>query len=126
MTATVTEAAAMEVGTFFTCSWGYDQTNVDFYRVMEVSPSGKTIKVQRWQAKSVAGDGYHDKLVPGDGPVTFPRWVDGQMVGQVPSGIETRRLRPDFGRPAFTVNSYSAAYIWDGAPKYQTDSRSGH
>ena len=47
MTTATAEAspATVEVGSFFECSWGYDQTNVDFYKVVEISPSGKTVKV---------------------------------------------------------------------------------
>lgn len=36
------EIEPVKVGDVFTCSWGYDQTNVDFYAVTKVSASGKT------------------------------------------------------------------------------------
>ena len=31
-------------GDIFYASWGYDQTNIDFVKVVEVSPSGKSVK----------------------------------------------------------------------------------
>lgn len=33
----------LEVGQFFYESWGYDQTNIDFLEVMEISPTRKTV-----------------------------------------------------------------------------------
>lgn len=38
--------AAVKVGDIFYRSWGYDQTNVNFYQVVELSPSGKTAKLR--------------------------------------------------------------------------------
>lgn len=112
---------AVEVGAFFKCSWGYDQTNVDFYKVVGVSATGKTIKVQMW---SSSADG--DRRVPGDKPRTYPRWRDGQLVGEADAAVETRRVQHYSDRPAFHVNSYSDAYLWDGQPAYETPVGAGH
>jgi hypothetical protein len=38
--------ATVKVGDIFYCSWGYDQTNIDFYQVVELSASGKTAKLR--------------------------------------------------------------------------------
>lgn len=38
------EVKAVEVGQIFSCSWGYDQTNVDFYQVTE--KKGLTFTIQ--------------------------------------------------------------------------------
>lgn len=64
--------AGVSVGDFFVCSWGYDQTNIDFYKVVALTPKG--IKIQKWQsamAEVQDGGGYTDALVPGGGPVTY-------------------------------------------------------
>ena len=45
------DKALVKVGDIFYNSWGYDQTNIDWYQVVEVSPTGKTCKVRR-----IAGD----------------------------------------------------------------------
>lgn len=110
------------VGSFFKCSWGYDQTNVDFYRVVGISPSGKTIRVQLWSAKAGGTDG----VVPGDKPMSYPKWVDREMVGEVDAAVLTKRLSSWSDRPTFTVNSHSAAYLWDGHAAYQTPVGAGH
>jgi hypothetical protein len=47
--------AAVEVGSVFHHSWGYDQTQCDFYEVIEKSKSGKTVTVREIGAMSVAG-----------------------------------------------------------------------
>lgn len=107
---TLAERLGVSDGDFFYSSWGYDQTNVDFYRVLEVTPSGKSVKVQHWTSKNI-GDDMHGSMVPGNGPVTSH---DG-----VPAPVQTKRLK-DVGRAAFHINSYSNGYHWDGTPKYQT------
>ena len=36
-----------KVGDILSCTWGYSMTLVDFYKVIKVSPSGKSVTVQR-------------------------------------------------------------------------------
>ena len=43
---TNTTNTSLKVGSIFKSSWGYDQTNVDYYQVTKVNPSGKSITVQ--------------------------------------------------------------------------------
>lgn len=40
-------------GDIFVSSWRYNQTNVDAYQVREITPSGKTVKVQKIATKIV-------------------------------------------------------------------------
>jgi hypothetical protein len=48
----------LQVGTVLRSMWGYDQTNVDYYQVVEVSPSRKTVKIRPIAARSVDGEHY--------------------------------------------------------------------
>lgn len=59
----------VKIGTIFANSWGYDQTNVDFYEVVQVSPSRKSVKLREIAADSVAGSkGYmSDQVKPAPG-----------------------------------------------------------
>jgi len=41
------EQSKLKKGDLFYTSWGYDQTNYDYIAIMEVSPTGKTVKCQR-------------------------------------------------------------------------------
>lgn len=36
----------LKVGDIFYSSWGYDQTNIDFYKVLEITKSGKSARIQ--------------------------------------------------------------------------------
>lgn len=63
----MTQPALPPIGTFFMTSWGYDQTNVECYKVVGHTPSGKSIRLQRWTTKDVGGAGESaHRLVPGD------------------------------------------------------------
>lgn len=100
----------VKVGDIFECSWGYDQTNVDFYEVVGLTPSGKSVKVRRTAKKRT--DDSHVTAAPGacsDTPTTTKRISIGYQ-----------------GRPSFRVSSYADAYLWDGKPTYETPSGMGH
>lgn len=58
----------VQVGDVFSCSWGYDQTNVNFYEVVEITPSGKSVKILPIWGKVVEGDGGpSERVVPDRG-----------------------------------------------------------
>lgn len=132
----MTEMVAPEVkaGDIFVCSWGYDQTNVDFYKV--ISRTAKSVRVQPWEIAYEDKNGPHDSVVAGGGPVMendwsdvtpeMDRWTAQQHVKQVPAPIVTRRLKVWGSTPHFTVNSYSSASLWDGSAQYQTGQGYGH
>ena len=131
------EAPAVKVGDFFASSWGYDQTNVDFYKVVGLTKSGKSVRVQRWTAKVAKDTGPQVYLVPGDSPATYNDWSAvepgddfwerQEKVVERECPVETKRLR--FGGycgASFSVNSYSGAYLWDGTPQMATGQGWGH
>lgn len=130
MTATAVETPVVEVGSIFECSWGYDQTNVDFYKVVEMSKSGKTIKVVKVGLVYTEQMGPHDKVVAGGEPVKGgwvypkegPAYYDPEYVE-----VMTKRLRlGGYGGASFNVASYADAYLWDGKALYQTGYGYGH
>lgn len=73
---TVTAVAPAEVGvtvgTFFVRSWGYDQTNIDFYKVVGLTPKG--VKVQHWSSALVDENKNITHVVPGDRPKQVRVW----------------------------------------------------
>jgi hypothetical protein len=87
-----------QVGDIFVCSWGYDQTNIDFYQVTRVLNS--MIEVTEIEGK---------------------RKYDGHMCGStvpVPNSFvgRTRRVKLSFngnGKPSFKPASYSWAHLTD-------------
>lgn len=49
------ENEGVKIGDTFYTSWGYDQTNTEHYKVIGVSPSGKTCKIRQIGSKTVKG-----------------------------------------------------------------------
>ena len=85
-------------------SWGYEQTNVDWFQVVEVKSSGKTVVV-----REIAGNLHTDS---GCGPMsgrTTP--VKDEFVGEP---MTKRVQRGD----SVKIHSSAYAYKWDGKPKY--------
>jgi hypothetical protein len=94
-----------DVGDIYYTSWGYDQTNIDFYEVVEVR--GKVLLVRKIAEKSTGGHEATDYVVA----------VPGKFTGPV------KRVRPS--GQSFTIDGHSASK-WDGKPKYQTAFGYGH
>lgn len=61
-----TETKQIEVGSIFYNSWGYEQTNIDFYQVVKVSPSSIWIRELK---KTIVyeGDNYTYEVLPDKG-----------------------------------------------------------
>ena len=61
------ENECVKIDDMFYTSWGYDQTNTEHYKVVELSPTGKTCKVVQIGSKSVKGsEGYMSDSVEPD------------------------------------------------------------
>lgn len=118
------------VGDFFYESWGYDQTNVDFFKVVKRTPKG--VYVQEWAHAPALGD----EVIPGDGPRLWPAWDKGsrepvfnedgtrKMIASKP---EFHRLRPGYrGQPSLAWKSFADLHFWTYTPKYVTPLGYGH
>jgi hypothetical protein len=98
------------VGDILYTSWGYDQTNVNFYQVVGV-PSPAMVVIREIGSKEVA-----DSKV-----VAAPNIFVGPPV--------RKKIRPSGqgGKSyAVKITGYSSAYVWDGNPKYVTPWGYGH
>lgn len=88
----------LEVGQVLVASWGYEQTNVDFYEVIAVR--GAVVDLQ---------------------PIESEKTYTGDMTGTAvpkkghPAGEVLRSKRPTRG--AVRLTSYSSATLWDGRPR---------
>jgi len=127
MTATETPVTAKDlVGKFFVCSWGYDQTNIDFYKV--VGATAKCVRLQKWSARRDE----KLRLVPGEGPHTtqsrpydFETDTHGDPVTTV-AEIRLKKVSNGYqGSPWITLTTYSGASLWDGTPKSDTYTHGG-
>ena len=99
-----------QIGDILYSSWGYDQTNVDFYQVTKLI-GAKMIEIQEIQGKVVKSDRGADYVV-----AVKDRFVRGER--PLKKKVNTRR--------SVKINSHTNAYPWDGKPKYQTSAYAGH
>lgn len=101
----------IKVGDIFYTSWGYDQTNIDFYEVVAVR--GSRIDLRELKQTTVDHDGNYDSVVPATGD---NRFKDDE--------IHTVSARAD--GTVTSLSSFEYPSKWDGRPKDQTDAYSGH
>jgi hypothetical protein len=106
----VTPEHDLPVGTIFVFSWGYDQTNVNFYQVVATTP--KTVTIREIAQESLPGQ-------PGCAPMSDLRVPIPHMFR--PNKPEMRK-RVQFldGEPYLTMASYGWCSVWDGKPEYNS------
>lgn len=96
------------VGDILSSSWGYDQTNVDFYEVTRV-PGPKTVELRKIGQEVVSSEGQTEGVVPVPGNYISP----GMRKTVSPGG-------------SVKITSYSYASKWSGRPLYSTAYGWGH
>lgn len=94
-------------GDIFVSSWGYDQTNYDFYRVEKVSASGKTVTLIRLENEMLEYSSKYmsSKVIPGKKTRGKP--------------FRRRLFDNGFG-PGVKIESYAYARLWDGGVRTAT------
>jgi len=93
----------LKVGDILCSSWGYDQTNVDFYQVINI-PSKKSVTIRKIG-------------------LDMPRGEEGFMCGYSAVPIKDSFTGEPFTKRVTTGGSvkltdYSYAWLWDGKEKY--------
>lgn len=91
-------------------SWGYDQTNVNFYEVVRTTEKGVAVR-------EVAS-----KVVREERGATYVVAVPGRFIGAPLMKIPQTRS----GGVYVKISSSQTAYLWDGKPKYETAGGYGH
>ena len=96
----------VNVGDIYVCSWGYDQTNIDYYKVVNVK--NKTVNlVSIGQNRNYTGT-MQGECVP-----------DPSVTG---NKIYTKRMIDNGnGSVSFKMTSYSWAYKWSGKSNHFTE-----
>ncbi len=111
----------IKIGDVFVETWGYDQTNVDFFEVIRTMP--KTVEIVRIRAEEV-GVGHDVKLVPKLGHSIGQRrrkLVQFQDVNRNKVGPREEKLEP-----FLAMTSYSTAFLWDGKSAYHDTIAAGY
>ena len=93
------------IGSFFVSSYGYDQTNINFYQVVGYTASKRSIRLQPVANKIVNYTGpMSENVVPNE---ALPR-----------GGVMTKRLNPGYGSGmCVRIDSVRTAFEWDGKPE---------
>jgi hypothetical protein len=109
------------VGDILYSSWGYDQTNIEFFKVVKVSDFSVWIQELRSQITEVTGWA-HEKVIPTDSSTYEVRnWdVPGEYITKT-YPIQRKKIQY-FSWDAdeiyyVSLNSFSHAKLWDGKPK---------
>ena len=114
-----TRTSGPEVGDVLVSSWGYDQTNIDFWRVVGLTASGKSVRIvpagQRVVERFTGGE----RVVPGalvweqdDATTSLIRWYEFRDGREWCVGVP--------------VGYKNTARLWDGRPVFQTALGWGH
>lgn len=91
---------SLQVGHILVCSWGYDQTNVDWYKVLALvgKNSVKIAKIGGIDVEAIA-------------------WAQGKSVPDVDAVVIGEAMIKRVSGNAVRIASYASAYLWDGKPK---------
>jgi hypothetical protein len=95
----------IEAGSILQSSWGYDQTNIDFYKVISVKNG--------WASVAKIGQEIVENMPEYMGEKVVP--FEGKMGSTFRRKIKTYSTEDYVG-----ITSYSCASVWDGQPQMQT------
>ena len=106
---------SLKVGDILYASWGYDQTNIDYFKVDKLMGKHK-ITLVPLGSKFVGEtpEGYDDKVLPGN-QKDRNAFIDGSKNYFVDGENNTVKLA-----------SFALAVPWNGNAKYQTQYGYGH
>lgn len=102
----------IKTGDILVSKWGYDQTNVEFYLVLERTP--KMVWLQEVGSKTVAANGFMSRRVVPD---------KSKAVGKpIFRKVQQTRWRKDSDNEEFVrLESYAHAYVWNGEAQTATE-----
>lgn len=98
-----------KVGDVLYFTWGYDQTNAEFFQVVAVGD--KTIAVRPLKQKVVESYGNYDKVRPDVGHF---------------SGPAVKKVPQMSGTSYYVRFDHGAGRLWEGQPVSQTSAYAGH
>lgn len=98
----------VKIGDIFASSWGYEQTNVSFYQVVELK--GKSTAVLR----RIAGNRHYDGPMSGKTTPVKDAFLENRE-------IETKRIQISGKKPDGTVSTYFRMESYEYAYPYRSD-----
>jgi hypothetical protein len=117
MSQTATITTAPQIGDIFVSTWGYDQTNVDFYKV--ISTTAKTVTVVPIGQKIVEQTGFLSETVEPVDQIkeeTTYNWETGEKTTTPAKPIRRKIISGGY----IKITDYQWAKQWTGRPVNQT------
>lgn len=105
-----------KIGDILSSSWGYDQTNIDWYEVVAVTPTRSSVKLRKIASRVIADRGSSVLVMP----------IPGTPDPGDRDGLKLKRIRKSSYGYTVTIESYADAHLWDGEPLRETASGYGH
>ena len=106
-----------QLGDLLYCSWGYDQTNVDWYQVLRVSKAFVWLRRIEGKTRGNLRRGDHT-TTPQPGVWSSCSNPKEPLCSE--KGARRRFEILDDGYKVAIHKHYQRAYLWDGRPMYQT------
>lgn len=106
-----------QIGDILVSSWGYDQTNVDFYQVIALTKTGASVRLRKVSSKRIGGTTGSDHVVA----------AKDQFADSNPKGI-LRRVGSTWNGKGYScrIDDSETAYLWDGEAMHETAAGHGH
>jgi hypothetical protein len=109
-----TENIQVKVGDIFRMSWGYDQTNVDWFQVTRTTPKGVVVREISGQETEATGPMSSNVVAVKDSFVERSMWC-----GETNQG-SSHRIKYYQGKPSFSMKGRYYCSLWDGKPTYSS------
>lgn len=103
----MTNYPTLEIGSIFCSSWGYDQTNVDFYEVVGFTPTGKSVRLRK-----ISQDTTETGMMCGE-TVACPGDFTGKVFTKRIIGAEHPRM------PSVKIDSFDYARLMEDSTQAQ-------
>jgi len=100
----------LEVGDILYTSWGYDQTNIDFYKVVKLVGKTSVMLCKMYNQYLESDCIASDRVIP----------------GEIKENAEPFLKRVNGKDNHINISSFEFARKWDGTPKRQTAAGYGH
>ena len=108
-----------EVGDILVSAWGWEQTNIDFYKVIKTTD--KSVWLQPIKQQTVQQTGWlSEKVIPLDEPATDYVWDEFGNRSEVNKGVSRYKIHAYPDTYFVKLTSYSSARLWDKKPEHQT------
>tara|TARA_Y100000310_G_scaffold345581_1_gene466894 strand:- start:4669 stop:5247 length:579 start_codon:yes stop_codon:yes gene_type:complete len=96
----------IKIGDIYYSSWGYEQTNIDFYQVIEIKGKA-TVVLKEIAQDTVEGSNYSHGMAC-------------EVIAVKDKFLNDKTITKRVSQYGISLTSYSSARKWDGKPQYKS------